>query len=222
MALSCVLPAEPVGNGFIGVLLWQWAKIKAKCYAAAWILPGTLPPAASRRVNLLELRRWGGWSFLWCARINFRVLFSHSALSPFQKESSSTRAAAYCNCAQLSGLVFLQAQDCRQCFHFEKNRGASISERPWHRLPSSTLCGDDPALLGKKKSTNASWILGLLCAFQFWFLPLRLSQVSSWVGLFLQKEKASGMTVKTRQSFACRKMSDVAATHSLNAMWNAS
>lgn len=34
----------------------------------------------------------------------------------------------------------------------------------------------------------------------------------------LQKEKASGTTVKTRQSFACRKMSDVAATHGLNAM----
>lgn len=99
-------------------------------------------------------------------------------------------AAAYCNCAQLSGLVFLQAQDCRQRFHFEKNRGASISERPWHRLPSSTLCGDDPALLEKKKSTNASWILGLLRAFQFWFLPLRLSQVSSWVGLFFAKGKS--------------------------------
>lgn len=70
------------------------------------------------------------------------MLFSQSALSPFQKESASTRAAACRNCAQLSGVVFLQAQDCRQCFGFEKNRGASISERPWHWLLSSTLCGE--------------------------------------------------------------------------------
>lgn len=129
-------------DGFIGVLLWRRAEIKAKCYAAARILPGALPPAASRRVNLLELCRWGGWSSLWCSGINFQVLFSQCALSPFQKESASTSAAACHNCAQLSGVVFLWAQECWQHFHFDKNRGDLSLERPRHCLPSSTLCGE--------------------------------------------------------------------------------
>lgn len=105
---------------------------------------------------------------------------------------------------------------------WEKQRCLDFRETLAHAAQLGPLQRDDPALLGKRKSTNSSLISGPLRAFQFWFPSPQLSQVSSWIGLILQKEKASGMTVKTRQSFACRKMSDVAATHSLNAMWNAS
>lgn len=94
-------------------------------------------------------------------------------------------------------------------------------ERPWLRLPSLTLCGEMiPLCLEKSKAQTLHGLRARYVHSNFGFLPPAAvpGLILGRSFFFLQKEKASGMTVKTRQSFACRKMSDVAATHSLNAM----
>lgn len=107
-------------------------------------------------------------------------------------------------------------------FRFVKSRGASILHEHKHRLPSLTLCREMILLYlerGKAQMLHQFWACYMHSSFGS---PMQLSQASSCVGLFLQKAKASGMTVKTWQSFACRKMCGVAATHRLNAMQNSS